>query len=65
MRGAGYGLWPAKRRIFATAECVLGLLLHPDQVQSCSTMVNFPALNESDGLKALDEHLLTRSYITG
>ncbi|CAK0779795.1 hypothetical protein CVIRNUC_004854 [Coccomyxa viridis] len=28
-------------------------------------MVNFPALNKSDGLKALDEHLLTRSYITG
>ena len=28
-------------------------------------MVSFPALNKADGLKAVDEHLLTRSYITG
>ena len=35
------------------------------ETQSCNTMVNFPALNKPDGLKSLDEHLLTRSYITG
>ncbi len=30
-----------------------------------SEMVSFPALNKAEGLKAVDEHLLTRSYITG
>lgn len=28
-------------------------------------MVSFPALNGPDGLKALNDHLLTRSYVVG
>ena len=28
-------------------------------------MASFPALTGADGLKALNEHLLTRSYVTG
>ena len=30
-----------------------------------AAMASFPALTGADGLKALNEHLLTRSYVTG
>jgi len=33
--------------------------------RALETMAAFPNLNSGSGLKKLDEHLLTRSYITG
>ena len=57
-------LWSAKRRIFASCRiCSTNRSLRTPRYSG--KMVSFPALNKPKGLKAVDEHLLTRSYITG
>ena len=35
------------------------------QTAAPTIMVSLPSLSGSDGLKALNDHLLTRSYVTG
>jgi hypothetical protein len=60
-------LFPAFRRIFPHAQTIIShlhLSLSYRQPETAA-MVSFPALTGAEGLKALNEHLLTRSYVVG
>ena len=53
----------ALRKFFEPPSPPPPLIVFPNRKQK--NMVAFPALTSAEGLKALDAHLATRSYVEG